>query len=85
MDFNEKLSKAAQVGEIYNLDHFDLAWSNEKLRRLMGNELVYPPSPKVIQAIQGILEKVLLRSHHDRIVRKLDTQGAHGLEGRPAT
>jgi histidinol-phosphate aminotransferase len=55
MDLHNKTSKAAKVGEIYNLDHFRLAWKNPGHSRLMGNESVYPPSPKVIQAIIDLL------------------------------
>jgi histidinol-phosphate aminotransferase len=57
MDMSQKITKAARVGEIYNLDHFKIAWSDERRRRLMGNELVYPPSPKVIEAVVNMLSK----------------------------
>lgn len=57
MDLYQKTSKAVKVGEVYNLEHFDKAWANQSLRRLMGNELVYPPSPKVVQAVKDILDK----------------------------
>lgn len=55
MDLYNKTSKAARVGEIYNLDHFRLAWKNPGHSRLMGNESVYPPSPKVIHAVINVL------------------------------
>ncbi len=54
MDLTKFVSKSAKVGEIYNLHHFHLGWKEPALRRLMGNELVYPPSPKVIEAVQKI-------------------------------
>jgi len=57
MDMFQKTSKAVKAGEIYNLDHFRIAWSDERRRRLMGNELLYPPSPKVIEAVVKILSK----------------------------
>lgn len=57
MDILQKTSKAVKAGEIYNLDHFRIAWSDERRRRLMGNELVYPPSPKVVEAVTRILSK----------------------------
>jgi histidinol-phosphate aminotransferase len=56
MEIKQKISNMALAGEIYNLDHFDLAWSNTRLRRLMGNESLYPPSPKVRQAIIDMLD-----------------------------
>ena len=54
MDIEKFVSKSAKTGEIYNLNHFRVGWQNPQLRRLMGNELVYPPSPKVIAAVQAI-------------------------------
>ena len=45
-------SRAAKTGKLYNLDHFHIAWQNPGLRRLMGNELLFPPSPQVIQAVE---------------------------------
>ena len=57
MDLLTKTSKAAKGGEVYDLSHFQLAWGDERRRRLMGNELLYPPSPKVIEAVIKILPK----------------------------
>jgi histidinol-phosphate aminotransferase len=57
MDIFQKTSKAVKAGEVYNLDHFHIAWGDERRRRLMGNELVYPPSPKVVEAVTRILSK----------------------------
>ncbi len=51
-------SKSAKVGEVYNLNHFRMGWQNQELRRLMGNELVYAPSPKVIEAVKNIADKL---------------------------
>lgn len=51
----EKISRAVRVGKLYNLDHFQQAWENPSLRRLMGNELLYPPSPRVFQAVRKAL------------------------------
>jgi histidinol-phosphate aminotransferase len=58
MDISKFASKSAKVGEIYNLNHFRTGWQNQSLRRLMGNELVYPPSPKVVEAVQNIASKL---------------------------
>ncbi|HEX2980450.1 MAG TPA: histidinol-phosphate transaminase [Anaerolineaceae bacterium] len=54
MDIKKFVSKSAKVGEVYNLSHFRLGWQNPSYRRLMGNELVYPPSPKVVEAVKAI-------------------------------
>jgi histidinol-phosphate aminotransferase len=54
MDLEKFVSKSAKAGEIYNLEHFRMGWQVENLRRLMGNELVYPPSPKVIEAVEKV-------------------------------
>ena len=48
-------SRAARLGKLYNLNHFHIAWQKPDLRRLMGNELLYPPSPRVIQAVQDAI------------------------------
>ena len=53
MDLKKFMSKSASVGEIYHLEHFRTGWK-QNVRRLMGNELVYPPSPKVIEAVKNI-------------------------------
>ncbi|MCD6576531.1 MAG: aminotransferase class I/II-fold pyridoxal phosphate-dependent enzyme [Anaerolineaceae bacterium] len=55
MDISKKISKAVHVGKLYNLDHFHQAWEKPTLHRLMGNELLYSPSKKVIEAVQAIL------------------------------
>ncbi len=57
MDLKKFMSKSAKVGEIYNLDHFRMGWK-QNVRRLMGNELVFPPSPKVIEAVKNIAESL---------------------------
>jgi len=51
MNLMEKLTKAAKAGEMYNLDYLRDAWQEPRPRRLMGNETVYPPSPKAVKAI----------------------------------
>jgi histidinol-phosphate/aromatic aminotransferase/cobyric acid decarboxylase-like protein len=58
VDITKFVSKSAKVGEIYNLNHFRTGWQDQSLRRLMGNELVYPPSPKVIEAVKNIAGKL---------------------------
>lgn len=58
MDISKFVSKSAKVGEIYNLGHFRVGWQNQNLRRLMGNEMVYPPSPKVVEAVKKIADKL---------------------------
>jgi histidinol-phosphate aminotransferase len=55
MDIASKVSEAVHIGKIYNLEHFHQAWEEPSLRRLMGNELLYPPSPKVIKAVEEVL------------------------------
>lgn len=57
MEIKNFISKSAKVGQVYNLDHFRVGWQ-EDVRRLMGNELVYPPSPKVIEAVKNISGKL---------------------------
>lgn len=58
MDISNKISSAVKAGKLYNLDHFHHAWEDQNLRRLMGNELLFPPSPKVIEAVTQILPKM---------------------------
>ena len=58
MDIRKFVSKSAQSGEVYNLNHFRVGWQVPNIRRLMGNELVYPPSPKVIEAVANIAGKL---------------------------
>ena len=53
MKLIDKVSQAVKNSKLYDLDHFHEAWENPSLRRLMGNELIYPPSPKVIEAVQA--------------------------------
>jgi len=55
VNLNEMVSAAVRAGNIYNLNHFHQAWEDPSLRRLMGNELLYPPSPHVIEAVRDIL------------------------------
>ncbi|HHY88707.1 MAG TPA: histidinol-phosphate aminotransferase family protein [Chloroflexi bacterium] len=57
MDLEKFVSKSAKAGEIYNLNHFRTGW-HRPVRRLMGNELVFPPSPKVIEAVKNIADKL---------------------------
>jgi len=58
MNISDKISNAVKAGKLYNLDHFHHAWEDQELRRLMGNELLFPPSPKVIEAVTQILPKM---------------------------
>jgi histidinol-phosphate aminotransferase len=58
MDLSKKISKAVKAGKLYDLDHFHQAWEDQRLRRLMGNELLFPPSPKVIAAVESILPQL---------------------------
>jgi len=51
MRIDEMVTRAAKAGEVYRLDHFHDVWNAPTVRRLMGNEVVYPPSPKAIRAI----------------------------------
>ena len=43
MKLIEKVSRAVHNSKLYNLGHFHEAWENPRVRRLMGNELLYPP------------------------------------------
>ncbi len=54
MELKEKISRAACDEKLYNLDHMHLAWTHPSHKRMMGNELLYPPSPKVIAAIKSM-------------------------------
>jgi len=54
MILENMVSDAVKNSKLYNLDHFHKAWQNPSHRRLMGNELLYPPSPKVVEAIRSI-------------------------------
>ena len=56
MNLKDKVSQGVKNSKIYNLDHFREAWENPNLRRLMGNELLYPPSPQVIEAVQSMIQ-----------------------------
>jgi histidinol-phosphate aminotransferase len=58
MDITKKISSAVKAGKLYNLDHFHRAWEDQSLRRLMGNELLFPPSPNVIEAVSQILPQM---------------------------
>ena len=58
VNLEEKISLAVKAGKLYNLEHFHRAWNNPSLKRLMGNELLYPPSPKVIEAVRQAAEKL---------------------------
>jgi len=58
MDVSKMISKAVKAGTLYNLSHFHQAWNNVSLRRLMGNELLFPPSPAVINAVEKVLPKM---------------------------
>jgi histidinol-phosphate aminotransferase len=58
MKLSEKVSQAVNNSKIYNLDHFHIAWEHPAQRRLMGNELMYPPSPKVVEAIKSMAAMV---------------------------
>lgn len=55
MNLIDKVSQAVHNSKLYNLGHFREAWQNPELRRLMGNELLYPPSPQVIEAVQSMI------------------------------
>ena len=43
MKLIDKVSQAVKNSRFYDLGHFHEAWENPSLRRLMGNELLYPP------------------------------------------
>lgn len=58
MILENMVSDAVKNSKLYNLDHFHKAWQNPSQRRLMGNELLYPPSPKVIEAIKSMAHMV---------------------------
>lgn len=58
VNLEEKISLAVKAGKLYNLEHFHRAWNNPSLKRLMGNELLYPPSPKVIEAVRAAAEQL---------------------------
>ena len=55
MKLIDKVSRAVHNSKLYNLGHFHEAWENPGVRRLMGNELLYPPSPQVIEAVQAMI------------------------------
>lgn len=55
MKLIDKVSQAVKNSKFYDLGHFHEAWENPSLRRLMGNELLYPPSPQVIEAVQAMI------------------------------
>ncbi len=58
MDISKMTSKAVKAGKLYDLSHFHHAWEDQQIRRLMGNELLYPPSPKVIDALTQFLPHI---------------------------
>lgn len=55
MNLSEMVSDGVKNSKLYNLHHFREAWTHPELRRLMGNELLYPPSPQVIEAVQSMI------------------------------
>jgi histidinol-phosphate aminotransferase len=56
MILKDMVSQGVKNSKIYNLHHFHEAWGNPGQRRLMGNELLYPPSPKVIKAVTDMAQ-----------------------------
>ena len=55
MKLTDKVSRAVNSSKFYDLGHFQEAWDNPNLRRLMGNEMLYPPSPQVMEAVQSMI------------------------------
>lgn len=58
LNIEQKASKAARTAALYNLEHFHQAWNTPNIRRLMGNELLFPPSPRVISALMETLNQI---------------------------
>jgi histidinol-phosphate aminotransferase len=58
MNLFEKTSKSVKAGKIYDLGHFHMAWENPDIRRLMGNEALYPPTQKVMDAVKAMADKL---------------------------
>lgn len=58
MDLYQKTSEAVKAGRVYNLGHLHKAWGDQRRRRLMANELVYSPSPKVLKAVKDFANKL---------------------------
>jgi len=85
MDLEQKVSKAVKRGRIYNMEHFHQAWQNPNLRRLMGNELLFPPSPKVVEALQAMLTNANYYPEDASTNRSLRAKLADyvGIEGGP--
>lgn len=85
MDLTSKVSKAVKAASAYNLEHFHQAWERPELRRLMGNELLFPPSPRVISALVESLNQINYYPEdsgtHLRLREAL--AGYVGLAGRP--
>jgi histidinol-phosphate aminotransferase len=51
VEIESMVTKGARAGKVYDLEHIHTVWEDRRLRRLMGNEVVYPPSPKAVKAI----------------------------------
>jgi len=83
MQIEKMISKAARVGKLYNLEHFHTAWQDPQIHRLMGNELLYPPSPHVIKAIQKFIPQLNYYPEDAGTAMRLRTELANylGLEG----
>jgi histidinol-phosphate aminotransferase len=83
LNIEQFASRAAKTGKLYNLDHFHIAWQNPGLRRMMGNELLFPPSPKVIQAVEEAIPLLNYYAEDPGTARDLRAALASyiGLEG----
>ena len=85
MDLDQKVSRAVKRGKIYNMEHFHQAWEDPNLRRLMGNELLFPPSPRVVEALQAVLKSANYYPEDASTNQKLRAQLADyvGIDGGP--
>ncbi|HUV15194.1 MAG TPA: aminotransferase class I/II-fold pyridoxal phosphate-dependent enzyme [Pelolinea sp.] len=83
MKLLDKVSQAVHNSKLYNLGHFHEAWENPDVRRLMGNELLYPPSPQVIEAVQSMIPYINYYPEDAPTNKKLLTALADyvGIEG----
>ena len=57
-DLEKFVSKSSKVGVLYPCNHFALGWKTPGLHRMMGNEMTVSPSPKVVEAVKAVADKL---------------------------
>lgn len=85
MGIDKYVSKAAKAGEVYYLQHLHDSWADMDKKRLMANELLYPPSQKMIDAAISVTG--LMHLYPEDASTDVELRGKLaeyvGLPGRP--